>query len=416
MKTKKYVNPFFVSTDIPDEYFCDRDAETAKIIGHIRNGSNIVLKAPRRLGKSSLIKHVFAQKEIVKDYNTLYVDIYATKNALDFQLELQGRLLNAPFAKGTRLKMEFESLLKGAYFKMGGINAVSGQIELPGFGFAPSSVPILSLEAMFDFLSKTKKQNLVVFDEFQQIEAYPERMAATLRSFVQGSNNTRFIFSGSSRHMLATMFQLSNQPFYKSAVSMDLDVIPVDTYTAFCERMFESGKKKIDPEAVEFVYYLFSGETYLMQALMKDVYASLQEGASAGIQEVKDALFALLESRDSDYKDILNRLNNKKERNTLFCIALEGIGKDLTSSYIMNKYALDSASSVQNALNNLGDDKMGLITKLQKGTYVIQDRLFELWLAFRFGRIDQKFESAPERFVEQREIERFIAAVRQDLL
>lgn len=363
----KNINPFFIYTDIPDEYFCDRDAETAKIIRHIQNGSNIVLKSPRRLGKSSLIKHLFKQKEISKEYNTLYVDIYGTKNARDFQSAFAGCL--------------------------------------PRLGFSPSEVSIMSLREMFDFLSKTKKPNLIVFDEFQQIQEYPERMAAILRSFVQESVNSRYIFCGSSRHMLTTMFQISNQPFYKSAVSMDLDIIPMPTYIEFCSRMFARGNKKIEEDAVQFTYSLFSGETYLMQMLMKELYATMPTGSTADIDDVKEALMVLLETKDIDYKELIDRLDNQKERKTLFCIAAEGIGKELTSSWMMKKYNLDNASSVQNALNNLGEDRMNLITRLCKGTYVLQDRLFELWIASKCGLLEQKYEAVPERFIEQREIE-----------
>ncbi|MBO4434111.1 MAG: hypothetical protein J5769_01490 [Bacteroidales bacterium] len=55
----KVANPFFTTIMIPDEYFCDRDAETAKMLGYLQNGNNIVLKAQRRIGKSSLILHLF---------------------------------------------------------------------------------------------------------------------------------------------------------------------------------------------------------------------------------------------------------------------------------------------------------------------------------------------------------------------
>ena len=403
-----YINPFFTTIDIPDEYFCDRDEDTARIIDNIRNGSNVVLKAPRRVGKSSLIKHIFEQKTIKNEYNTLYVDIYGTKNSQEFQAVFQARLINAPFAKATKVKKELESLLKGVYLNLGGVNTVSGRIDLPTIGFNPATSPVLSLQSIFDFLAHTKKPNLVVFDEFQQIEEYPERMAAILRSFVQESGNTRFIFSGSSRHMLTTMFHLSNQPFYKSAVSMDLDIIPIETYVDFCSKMFAIGRKTIEPEAVRFAYMLLSGETFLMQSLMKEIYSSTPGGASVTFDTVKESLMRLLESKETDYRDIVNRLNSKKERNTLFCIACEGIGKELTSARIIRKYDLEGTSAVQNALNNLGEGRLNLVTRLCKGTYVLQDRLFELWLASKFGQLQQKFDTVAERFIEQREIEKAI--------
>lgn len=397
-------NPFYTVIDIPDEYFCDRNEETEKIIGLITNGSNIVLKAPRRIGKSSLIMHVFKNKAIAEHYNTLFIDIYGTKNASDFHAEFQNALLSAPFAKSAKIKRTFESMVKSAYLDLGNYDTASGTVSFPKIGFTPSTLPKIPLQDLFGYLEHTEKPNLVVFDEFQQIQEYPERMAATLRSYIQKMSNTRFIFSGSARHMLTTMFQMSNQPFYKSAAPMDLDILSLDSYTAFCKDLFRLGGKSIDDNAVSFAYHLFSGETYLMQETMKETYAGCAPGAAAGKDEVIEAVKELLSRKETDYRDILSRLDNKKERNTLYCIAIEGIASGLTSSAIMKKYQLDNASSVQNALENLGPDKLALIERIAKGTYVIQDRLFELWIAAKSGILQAKFLEAEARFYRQREI------------
>ena len=36
------------------EYFCDREAETKTLMSHLKNGRNVTLISPRRLGKTSL--------------------------------------------------------------------------------------------------------------------------------------------------------------------------------------------------------------------------------------------------------------------------------------------------------------------------------------------------------------------------
>lgn len=400
----KTENPFFTGIEIPDEFFCDRAKETETIIRLIDNGSNIVLKAPRRIGKSSLLYHVFNQNKVKAKYNTLFVDIYGTKNAADFHAEFQNSLLAAPFAKRAKIKKNFEAMAHGAYLSLGSYDTVAGSISLPKIGFTPVTMPKIPLEELFGFLENCGKPVLVVFDEFQQIEEYPERMAAILRKHIQKLNNVRFIFSGSSRHMLTTMFQLSNQPFYKSAVSMDLDILPMESYKAFCMDMFRYGNKSIDASAIEFAYYLFGGETYLMQEAMKESYTRISTGEIAGKETVLAAISEMLFRKDTDYRDIMNRLNSQKERNTLYCIALEGIASGITSSQTMKKYQLDNASAVQNALENLGQDKLSIIERIAKGTYVVQDRLLELWLASKSGLLESKYANAEQRFFRQREI------------
>ena len=42
-------------------YFCDRTTETEKIISALDNERNVTLIAPRRIGKTGLIHHVFSK-------------------------------------------------------------------------------------------------------------------------------------------------------------------------------------------------------------------------------------------------------------------------------------------------------------------------------------------------------------------
>ncbi len=59
--------------------------ETAAILDALRNGRNVTLIAPRRMGKTGLIRHAFYRlKEQEPDIVTLYMDIYSTQSMGDF--------------------------------------------------------------------------------------------------------------------------------------------------------------------------------------------------------------------------------------------------------------------------------------------------------------------------------------------
>lgn len=86
---------------------------------------------------------------------------------------------------------------------------------------------------------------IVDIDEFQQIEYYPEKnMEAILRTYIQYCSNDNFIFSGSERHIISKMFSEKAHPFYNSADIMNLEVIPLDKYTEFCEKLFHKFDKQ----------------------------------------------------------------------------------------------------------------------------------------------------------------------------
>ena len=80
MKNNKLNNPFVVSRDIPEAYFCNRTEETDFLIKQIKNGRNTVLVSPRRMGKTGLIHHLFRQTGIAEHYQTFFIDIYAASS------------------------------------------------------------------------------------------------------------------------------------------------------------------------------------------------------------------------------------------------------------------------------------------------------------------------------------------------
>ena len=81
-------NPFLVKGYVSAKYFCDREKETAELIRKVVNGSNLVLTSPRRMGKTGLIDHCFANPNIAKKYYTFYIDIYATSNLKEFVFKM----------------------------------------------------------------------------------------------------------------------------------------------------------------------------------------------------------------------------------------------------------------------------------------------------------------------------------------
>ena len=60
-KAKKLENPFVYQGYEGPEYFFDRTEETENILSSLRNGRNITLISPRKIGKTGLIRHTFQQ-------------------------------------------------------------------------------------------------------------------------------------------------------------------------------------------------------------------------------------------------------------------------------------------------------------------------------------------------------------------
>ncbi len=62
-QTRTPLNLFLLSGYHSPDYFCDREEETEKLVSALRNGRNVTLVSPRRMGKTGLIRHAFHRME-----------------------------------------------------------------------------------------------------------------------------------------------------------------------------------------------------------------------------------------------------------------------------------------------------------------------------------------------------------------
>lgn len=401
-KINKAPNPFIDGINIPDELFCDRKEETEEIIQLLNNGNKVVLKAPRRIGKSSLITHILRQKKISDNYNVLYLDLLGTNSATEFIRDFQKVFTSSSFAKLDTAKEIAKSLPSKVALETE-FNEITRTWK-GRLGFMDFKEISISLDTIFGYLENTAKPNIVVFDEFQQIKYYPEPMAAILRSYIQKVNNTRFIFSGSSRRMISTMFNSYGEPFYHSAESVELYIISEPKYEEFCIKNFRDYNKDIEPAAVEFAYELAAGNTYEIQRIMRSVFATTENGQTATKDDIKTAVERILDRQDQMFREKLSMLNNSKERKVLIAIALEGIATEMLSKKMIKEYDLGAASSIAQSLDKLcSEDKLNLV--LKKGnSYILQDKMFELWIARQYDQLDMKFATAKQQFRKETEL------------
>lgn len=87
-------NPFLTYGYNGSKYFCDRKEETKRLTSMLVNGNHVALMSPRRMGKTGLICHCFAQRELQENYYLFIVDIYATKSLSELIYELGRAILS----------------------------------------------------------------------------------------------------------------------------------------------------------------------------------------------------------------------------------------------------------------------------------------------------------------------------------
>lgn len=374
-------NPFYLTADIPEPYFCDREKETETLVRYITNGNNVVLMSPRRMGKSGLIFHSFKQPQIKKNYRTLYVDILQSSSLREFVFLFGKAVFDNLVPKTTKWIKTFLTTVRSLNGRIS-IDPISGQ---PAFNMMLGEVetPLLTLDEIFRYIESYDRYCIIAIDEFQQITRYPEKnIEAILRTHIQKASNANFIFSGSERHVMAQMFGAYSRPFYQSASFLTLEAIEKSVYVEFASKLFLQGEKHIEVTALERLYDMFDGFTFYMQKTLNQCYARTQPDTKCDETLMKKCLDFILETEATTFRSILSNIS-ERQKELLYAIAVEGTARNICSQEFINRYNLAGASSVQSATKQLLE--RDYISRLDK-TYFLTDKFLELWIKQLYGK------------------------------
>ena len=373
LNNRTLTNPFVYQGYESPKYFCDREVETKTLLSHLKNGRNVTLTSPRRIGKTGLIKNTFYHlKEQEKDATCLYIDIFATKNLHDF-IELLGVMVineivrkNASFIEKT---ISFFSALRPVLSMdpLTGEPSVSITVE-------PSKEDI-TIQSIFNYLNDSEQEVYIAIDEFQQIAEYPEKgTEALLRSYIQFAQHVHFIFSGSKFHLMAEIFGSPKHPFYQSTEMMGLKPLDSDVYYDFCLQFFKEKGGNIEKDIFEYLYNMFEGHTWYIQCIMNRLYEANTNVEST--EQVNAAILSILAGREPQFES-LSQFFTDNQFSLLKAIAKEGIVAQLTAGRFIKSHNLSGASSTKAALKVLENKE--LVYRKPEG-YIIYDRFMDLWL------------------------------------
>ncbi len=366
-------NPFIIYGYAGPQYFCDRKEETEKIVTALHNGRNITLIAPRRIGKTGLIKNVFHQiSSSEKDSICIYMDIFSTRNTYEFVQLFGKNVLEGMQTKGEQILSKISTIFSNCRPTFS-IDSVTGTPTI-SIDIVPSQ-EVQTLNDIFNYLGKSGKECYIAIDEFQQITQYPEQgTEALLRSYIQFLPNVHFIFAGSSQHIMTEMFISAKRPFYQSTQLISLHPINEETYYHFASNFFELKGGGIREEIFHSVYSRFNGYTWYIQNILNRLY---EENDNVESQSVADFTIAALIAENTPLYQALLSLLPDKQLVLLKAIAQEGAVVAPNNGAFINRYKLKAASSVSSALNALLDKELAY--KSDHG-YIVYDRFLNLWL------------------------------------
>jgi uncharacterized protein len=370
-------NPFRFGALALDEAFADREHELAELKSDALAGQDVVLFAPRRLGKSSLIWRT-SQQLVRSRALVAHVDLMTTPTigrlADKLAQTIHEDLASPLFRAKERLRV-FQGLRVAPTVT---VDADSGDLS---FSFSPqaASADIVAtmerlLELPGELAGERNRRVVLVLDEFQEVVEIDPALPRLMRSVFQRQPEVSHIYLGSRRHTMERIFNDENEPFWRSAKRMELGAIDPDKFRPFIAGRFKQTGKAIEPAAIEVILTTTRGHPYATQELCYFAWQRAQNDGTATEDDILGALSDVLRSEDSHFSVVWNSLSNQ-QRVLLQSLALEE-GRPLTSEY-RRRHGLPPTSSVQRALQVL---ERGELVARDGGRAWISEPFLAEWL------------------------------------
>jgi uncharacterized protein len=213
------VNPFVYSRPVSPEDVLDRDTETRELLQKAVGGHYVRLYAPRKYGKTSLLKRALRDGEREEGLVPILVDLYRVLSIADVTIRFErayARQLKGP------LRARVEDLLQRTGLGLSlGVHGISARIQVD-----PRAEPLAALHALLDLPTKLEQSGgyraFIALDEFQDVVKIPD-LDGLLRSHIQHQGEVAsYVFAGSEPGLMKQLFEHKERPLYGSAVPMRL--------------------------------------------------------------------------------------------------------------------------------------------------------------------------------------------------
>ncbi len=371
-------NPFLFGALALDDSFADRENEIAELASDIRNGQDVVVFAPRRYGKSSLIWA--ASRSVAKDgVLVAQVDLMTTPTK-----ERLASALAAAIYEGIASPLERVWEKAAAPFRRlrvqpaMSIDPNSGAVAF-SFAAAREAVDVDAtieqlLELPAELGADRGRHTALVFDEFQEIVDIDPHLPKLMRAIFQRQPEVAHIYLGSKRHVMRRIFSNQNEPFWRSAKSIELTRIAPEMFSPFISRKLEESDRRPDLDSIGQLLDLTGGHPHATQELAYFLWEQTPAGETATPERLQNALEAVLRAEHSHFS-LLWEEASRVQRLVLMALASER-GHPLSKVY-RNRHDLPTAASVQTALRALVQQE---VIAGDRGAYQIVEPFLAEWL------------------------------------
>jgi hypothetical protein len=378
-------NPFRYGALALDEAFADRERELAELVADVRNGQDVVVFAPRRYGKSSLVWRAIGELTRRRRVLVAQVDLMTTptkqKLAEKLAASIYENVASVIERARERALAPFRSLRVQPTITIASDGTMTFTFELGrrGGGDIDATLERL-LEIPAELGAARNRRVALVLDEFQEVVEIDPELPKLMRSVFQLQPEVAHVYLGSRRHVMERIFNDANEPFWRSAKAVELGPIDPGPFGNYIAARFRDTGKRVEPDVVAGLLARTGGHPYATQELAYFLWEQTPAKRTASADEAAAALAAVIRAEHAHFSLVWERAA-RAQRLLLEALAAEQPGRPFSADY-RRRHDLPSASTLQKAARALVDREL---IAHDGGEYWISEPFLAEWIAANIG-------------------------------
>ena len=289
------------------DIFINRKEELKQIPLGISLGQSFILIAPRRYGKTTLIKKIIQNN---LDKTVIYVDVmrYSYNISALTEAIIDGCLSNLGITSKfknwlSNINLKLDIKIKIQELELEAIiDKINKKDDYSAFSEA--------LDLPEKIAKKYDKKWLVVYDEIGELQYLNMQTIKIMRSVIQHHKHVSYLFAGSQETIMNNIFISSKGAFYRFGIIYELKELCIIDVIKF----FQKNLINVNQEVIDYIVEKFNGHPYYTTNLFYRITLITQEypDKKIGLHELKTILQELLASETHYLQDQIQKLAQGK--------------------------------------------------------------------------------------------------------
>jgi hypothetical protein len=363
------LNPFVFTRPVDPRDLIDREEESQKLLALAEGGHAVRLSAPRRYGKTSLLRRLGQDAERA-GMNYVEVDFYGVISEIDVAERLEDGFASLQSQPGRLAKAAIRALRPGISVGGGPVRVESR----PRIEQQTSRLLTGLLDLPLRLFERTGTRTLVAFDEFQSLLRVGPGVDGLFRSRIQRHGDAAsYVFAGSHPGLMEQLFGDRERPFFGQARPLELQPLADSEIAEYIGARFEATRRDVG-EALDPLLDLAAGHPQRAMLLAHQLWERTPIDETANAERWGESVDSAFAEQDEALQAAWDSLETKEQ--AVFA-ALAGGRAGLFAEQTLTRFNL-SKSSARYARDALA--RGGLIRKVA-GDWRPVDPLLARWVA-----------------------------------